>query len=65
MSFLLSDLGLDIGDTFSSNWNVVCGNSYIGLEATVSPVPEPATMLLLGKGLIGLAGLGRKKKFKI
>ncbi len=32
--------------------------------ATMHPLPEPTTLLLLGTGLIGLAGIGRKKKKK-
>jgi hypothetical protein len=46
--------------------NPVNGSQYFGYSDTVAPnpIPEPTTMLLLGSGLIGLAGYGRKKFFK-
>jgi hypothetical protein len=40
--------------------NTATVHAYITNDAT-SPVPEPATMMLLGVGLVGLAGFGRKR----
>ena len=37
-----------------------CGSYQVSL----TPVPEPSTVLMLGVGLLGLVGFGRKKFFK-
>lgn len=37
-------------------------NDGITLEINTSPVPEPGTILLLGAGLIGLAGFGQRRR---
>ena len=62
---ILGDVtSLQITMAYYTNWAPfeITGVDNVELFSSMEPVPEPATMLLFGTGLLGLLGFKRKKK---
>jgi hypothetical protein len=55
------DLNEDVSDWGNFFNGINFDDVVVAFGSPTAPIPEPATMLLLGSGLIGLAAVGRKK----
>lgn len=57
--YTFSGTAIALAEDFVIGYTPWCANDVL-----LTPISEPSTMLLLGAGLIGLAGIGRRKFFK-
>ena len=66
--FIFPDKLIKIDDNFIIGWTVNCANDVIYVKIPPEgggnpPIPEPATMILVGTGLIGIVGFRKTKLF--
>jgi hypothetical protein len=56
---MANDIGFNTDDSWTTSYTL-----NFQVDSTAAPIPEPTTMLLFGTGLVGLAGIARKKMEK-
>ena len=56
----LDSLGLTIG---TYNWTLPSDTVTMNIVGGTAPVPEPATMLLLGSGIAAISGIRRRRSY--
>jgi hypothetical protein len=58
---LFRNLDIIFGNPVSETLTFMADTDNLQFAGDIQPVPEPCTMLLLGSGLVGLVGYGRRR----